>query len=48
VLAELREGDPLLVDIRETEERVASGVIPGRPCHRGMLEFYADRPALSP
>ena len=41
--AELREGSPLVVDLREPEERTANGVIP-RSVHaaRGMLEFYAD------
>jgi len=55
VAAELRDGDPLLVDVREPEERAASGVIPGAVhAPRGMLEFYADpaspyhRPELSP
>ena len=37
----------VLVDIREPEERVACGVIPGGVhAPRGMLEFYAD--ATSP
>jgi len=43
VAAELRDGSPLLVDLREPEERAASGVIPGSVhAARGMLEFYAD------
>ena len=41
--AELRSGQALLVDIRETEERVESGTIPGAiHAPRGMLEFAAD------
>ena len=33
----------LLVDIREAEERLATGAIPGAiHAPRGMLEFYAD------
>lgn len=33
----------LLVDLRDTEERVQNGVIPGAVhMPRGMLEFYAD------
>lgn len=41
--AEHREGSPLFVDIREPEELVSSGVIPGaHHAPRGMLEFYAD------
>src|SRR5947207_161830 len=54
-LAELRDGDPLLVDIREPAERAATGVIAGSVhAPRGMLEFYADpaspyhRPELRP
>src|SRR5438105_9710973 len=43
VFAELRDGSPLLVDVREPEERAQSGVIPGSVhAARGMLEFYAD------
>jgi len=42
VARELANG-VLLVDIRETEERKAVGVIPGSThAARGMLEFYAD------
>jgi rhodanese-related sulfurtransferase len=45
--AEMGEGNPILVDIREPEERSASGTIPGSiHAPRGMLEFYAD--ATSP
>ena len=41
--AELRRGDALLVDIRETEERTESGAIRGAiHVPRGMLEFAAD------
>lgn len=43
VSAELAFARPILVDIRETEERVSSGAIPGAiHAARGMLEFYAD------
>jgi rhodanese-related sulfurtransferase len=43
VAAELATGDVLLVDIREPEERAATGMIPGAvPAARSMLEFYAD------
>lgn len=43
VVAELATGDALLVDIREPEERAATGTIPGAVhAVRGMLEFYAD------
>jgi rhodanese-related sulfurtransferase len=44
VARERTEGDPLLVDIREPEERARLGVIPGAvTAPRGMLEFWADR-----
>jgi len=47
VSQELKTGDAVLVDIREPEERMASGTIPGAVhAPRGMLEFYAD--ATSP
>ena len=47
VASELATSEVVLVDIREPEERVASGVIPGAiHAPRGMLEFYAD--ATSP
>ncbi len=37
------DGDPLLVDLRELQERVDLGTIPGaRHVPRGMLEFWAD------
>lgn len=43
VAKELEEGRAVLVDIRETEERVQHGCIPGAiHLPRGMLEFYAD------
>jgi rhodanese-related sulfurtransferase len=43
VADELRRGDVLLVDLRESEERASDGVIPGSVhAPRGMLEFYAD------
>jgi rhodanese-related sulfurtransferase len=43
VAGELRDGDPLLVDLREPEERTQNGIIPGSVhAARGMLEFYAD------
>jgi rhodanese-related sulfurtransferase len=40
---ELAEGDAMLVDIREPDERVQNGAIPGAvEAPRGMLEFWAD------
>ena len=43
VAAKLATGDVMLIDIREPEERSATGMIPGAiPAARGMLEFYAD------
>ena len=43
VARELRRGHPLLVDVREPEERLAQGSIPGAVhAPRGMLEFAAD------
>ena len=40
---ELRRGDVLLVDLRESEERSRDGVIPGSVhTPRGLLELYAD------
>jgi rhodanese-related sulfurtransferase len=43
VIAETASGQPLLVDIREPEERVQTGAISGSVhAPRGMLEFYAD------
>jgi rhodanese-related sulfurtransferase len=47
VASELATSEVVLVDIREPEERMASGAIPGAiHAPRGMLEFYAD--ATSP
>ena len=55
VAGELADGEVLLVDIREPEERVQHGGIPGAiHTARGMLEFAADptsayyRPAFDP
>lgn len=55
VKAELEQGTPLLIDIRESEELAATGMIAGAiHAPRGMLEFFADpaspyhRPELSP
>ncbi len=43
VSAELQQGDALLIDLRESNEREENGVIPGAVhAPRGMLEFYAD------
>ena len=43
VAAELERGSVLLVDLREANERIERGVIPGAVhAPRGMLEFYAD------
>ena len=43
VEAEVQQSDAVLVDLREPEERAASGAIPGAiHAPRGMLEFYAD------
>jgi rhodanese-related sulfurtransferase len=43
VADELAEGDTVLIDIREADERMASGTIAGAVhAPRGMLEFYAD------
>lgn len=43
VARELRHGHPLLVDVRELEERLAQGSIRGAiHAPRGMLEFAAD------
>ena len=43
VAGELERGGAVLIDLRETEERVAHGAIPGAVhAPRGMLEFYAD------
>lgn len=43
VAAEVNAGNAVLVDIREAEELVQNGAIPGAVhAPRGMLEFYAD------
>jgi rhodanese-related sulfurtransferase len=43
VAAELKTGSVTLVDIREAEERLERGHLPGAiHAPRGMLEFYAD------
>lgn len=43
VSAELAGGGAVLIDIREADERSASGTIAGAiHAPRGMLEFYAD------
>src|SRR5260370_38325014 len=43
VADEIDDGALLLVDLREPEERVQNGAIPGAVhAPRGMLEFYAD------
>jgi rhodanese-related sulfurtransferase len=43
VAEEVRRGDVVLVDLRESEERLHEGAIPGAlHAPRGMLEFYAD------
>ena len=40
---EMAHRGPLLIDIREPEERVRTGSIPGAvSAVRGMIEFYAD------
>jgi len=40
---ELEQGDVLLVDLREPDERQEHGTIPGAVhAPRGMLEFWAD------
>jgi rhodanese-related sulfurtransferase len=43
VAAEVEQGAPILVDLREPGECAQAGVIPGAiQAPRGMLEFYAD------
>ena len=43
VATELETGEAVLVDLREPEEREATGSIPQAvSAPRGMLEFYAD------
>jgi rhodanese-related sulfurtransferase len=40
---ELARGEAVVVDIREAEERLVDGAIPGTVhAPRGMIEFYAD------
>jgi rhodanese-related sulfurtransferase len=42
--AELAGGDVLLLDLREIQELVDQGTIPGaKHCPRGMMEFWADQ-----
>lgn len=55
VAGEIASGWVLIVDLREPDERIAAGVIPGAMhAPRGMIEFYADptcpyyRPELDP
>lgn len=41
--AEMSTGDPVIIDLREPEERQRTGAIPGAvSAVRGMLEFVAD------
>lgn len=43
VAQELEQGEVVLIDLRESEERRQQGVIPNAVhAPRGMLEFYAD------
>jgi len=43
VMAEMEEGDALLVDVRDIRELERDGRIPGSfHCPRGMLEFWID------
>lgn len=43
VEAEMAQGNATIIDIRESEELLQSGKIPGSThAPRGMLEFYAD------
>lgn len=42
-LAAALDGETLVVDVRELEERLETGILPGAlPVPRGLLEFYAD------
>ncbi len=44
VVAEIEEGDVLLLDVREDDERLLEGAIPNSMhVPRGMLELSADR-----
>jgi rhodanese-related sulfurtransferase len=54
-VAKEQAGGAIVIDVREPNERVETGVIPGSiAAPRGMLEFYADsssayhNPALDP
>ena len=41
--AALEDGETLIVDVREADERARNGMIPGSvPAPRGRLEFIAD------
>jgi rhodanese-related sulfurtransferase len=42
VAAELENGNALLVDVREPQEREAAAIPGSISAPRGMLEFYAD------
>lgn len=42
VAAELADGDAVLVDVREPQEREAAAIPGSVHAPRGMLEFYAD------
>lgn len=43
VARELAEGEAVLIDLRDTDERTRNGAIAGAiHAPRGMLEFYAD------
>jgi len=43
VAAERKQGEVLVVDIRDADQRASDGSIPGAVhASRGMLEFYAD------
>ncbi len=40
---ELADGEALVIDVREVQERWSEGAIPGaKHVSRGMLEFWAD------
>jgi len=43
VASEMEQGDTVIVDLREAQERQGTGAIPGAvEAPRGLLEFYAD------
>lgn len=42
VAHELESGDAVLIDVRESEERVSTSIPGSVHAPRGMLEFYAD------